>query len=168
MFLYIALIGLLGMAFNLPVGGNAARPAGIALGLSPEGMQALDRRLRVYGEGDPEREAAIQGFQEAALQQAGHGDIAGRLLVPAEEGIHYNQAIDHPEIPGDINNADPYRLLGHFDIDGQETSRGMIRGMMDFKPGGITAIEGFNRQKTMDEYPRQMEGIPQGNMPVYR
>jgi hypothetical protein len=70
MFLYIVLIGLLGMAFNLPVDGNAARPAGSALGLSPEGMQALDSRLRVYGEGNPEREAAIQGFQEAALMSA--------------------------------------------------------------------------------------------------
>ena len=52
-------------------------------------------------------------------------------------------------------------------------SQGMIRGFMDFVPGGIPASEGFNYDATVKKYsqpgfPNIMEGIPRGNMPVYR
>ena len=76
MFLYIVLIGLFSMTFNLPISGSAGRPAGSAFKLDREGMQALDSRLRVYGEGDPEREAAIRAFQVAAQPQMSPQDAA--------------------------------------------------------------------------------------------
>ena len=57
------------MTFNLPISGSAGRPAGSALGLGPEGMKALDRRLTVYGDGDPGKEEAIRAFQVAAQPQ---------------------------------------------------------------------------------------------------
>ena len=69
MFLYIVLIGLFSMTFNLPISGSTGRAAGSAFKLDREGMQALDSRLRIYGEGDPEREAAIRAFQVAAQPQ---------------------------------------------------------------------------------------------------
>ena len=79
MFLYIVLIGLFSMTFNLPISGSTGRAAGSAFGLSPEGMKALDSRLRVYGEGDPEREAAIRAFQVAAQPQMSMQDAMNTL-----------------------------------------------------------------------------------------
>jgi len=83
MFLYIVLIGLFSMTFNLPISGSTRRPAGSAFGLSPEemeglspeGMQALASRLRVYGD-DPEKAEAIRAFQEAAQPQMSPQDAA--------------------------------------------------------------------------------------------
>ena len=45
---------------------------------------------------------------------------------------------------------------------------GMIRGYMDFVPGGIPASEGFNYDATLETYPEIMKGIQRGNMPAYR
>ena len=45
---------------------------------------------------------------------------------------------------------------------------GMIRGYMDFVPGGIPAAEGFNYDASLKAFPQQMQGVPRGNMPAYR
>ena len=84
MFLYIVLIGLFSMTFNLPISGSAGRPAGSALGLGPEGMKALDRRLTVYGDGDPGKEEAIRAFQVAAQPQMSPQDAMNNTLSQYE------------------------------------------------------------------------------------
>jgi len=104
--------------------------------------------------------------------------IAADVLIPdATREYGSNVIKDYPQLPkqGDTR----YRAFGLFGntlpLDSKareygfntEGERGLIRGMMNFVPGGIPASPGFNYEETLKKYPEYMKGINQGNMPVY-
>ena len=90
----------------------------------------------------------------------------------------FNVHKNYPQLP-DVGT--PYRAFGKFgsgtpSVIGDSSNplttpafldRGLIRGMMNFVPGGIPASPGFNYDETLRNYPEQMKGVKRGNMPVY-
>ena len=105
-------------------------------------------------------------------------EIAANVLVPNPTGKQSNVNIDYPSLPnveqggykavgrfGDT--TDEYKDYGDFTTT-QPGFGGLIRGQMDFVPGGIPASATFNREESLKAYPEQMQGIPEGNMPVFR
>ena len=90
-----------------------------------------------------------------------------------------NVSKDYPQLP-EIGER-PYRAFGLFgpgtpgSVDSPDgpvetpdfVKRGQIRGIMNFVPGGVPQSPGFNYDETLKNYPKQMQGIPRGNMPVY-
>ena len=117
--------------------------------------------------------------------------IAAEVSVPDME-TQFNKSVDYPELPDtfpkgnypfDLEGREAkYRAVGSFGefkdekerkmYEGMGISspmeRGLIRGYMDFIPGGIPASEGFDYDKTKKNYPDIMKDIERGNMPVYR
>ena len=109
--------------------------------------------------------------------------IAADVSVPDME-TQFNKRVDYPELPETFPDGQKarYRAVGSFGefkdekerkmYEGMGISspmeRGLIRGYMDFIPGGIPASEGFDYDKSLERFPEQMKGIERGNMPVYR
>ena len=104
--------------------------------------------------------------------------IAADVLIPdpaQEYGTNLKK--NYPQLPKVEDK--PYRAFGLFGntlpSDSKqreygsitEGERGLIRGMMNFVPGGIPASAGFNYEESLKKYPEHMKGIPKGNMPVY-
>ena len=123
--------------------------------------------------------------------QGGSPLLAANVIVPDMtplEGSPYgmgNKRIDNPDLPDKFpqygedaffldrpNSGMPagYKAVGSFGEFKTEKERqgGMIRGYMDFVPGGIPAAEGFNYDASLKAFPQQMQGVPRGNMPAYR
>ena len=108
-------------------------------------------------------------------------EIAADVLIPDPKSTYgaYGANIkqNYPQLPE--RESGPYRVIGAFgnplptDSPSREYgfttegNRGPIRGQMIFVPGGIPASEGFNYEESLKKYPREMEGIQRGNMPVY-
>tara|TARA_R100001129_G_C5270167_1_gene233857 strand:+ start:66 stop:572 length:507 start_codon:yes stop_codon:yes gene_type:complete len=104
-------------------------------------------------------------------------EIAANVLVPNPTGEQSDIYIDYPSLPNVEQGG--YRALGRFGdttdeykdygfTTTQPGSGDLIRGQMDFVPGGIPASATFNREESLKAYPDYMEGIPEGNMPVFR
>ena len=152
MFLYIVLIGLFSMTFNLPISGSAGRPAGSALGLSPKEMEglspkALDSRLRVYGEGDPGREAAIRAFQVAAQPQMSMQDAMNTLS-------QYESRAGAAQLEDAMSSFEDYQR------------RAGPRSMQDFMQtaplSGVDA-SGVSTNAAGEEIPWQLGTMPDGS-----
>ncbi len=109
-------------------------------------------------------------------------EIAADVLVP-DMKTGFNKKIDYPQLPETFGGQKAkYRAVGEFgqfenDEQAQQSAeygmlspnqRGKIRGYMDFIPGGIPASEGFDYDKSLQTFPQIMQGIPEGNMPVFR
>ena len=107
-------------------------------------------------------------------------EIAANVLVPNPTGESNQVEVDYPSLP-EVEGTGGYRALGKFGDTTDEykdygdryttTQPGLgdvIRGQMDFVPGGIPASATFNREESLKAYPEQMQGIPEGNMPVFR
>ena len=107
-------------------------------------------------------------------------EIAADVLIPDPRNKYGayagNIRQDYPQLPekgvpyhavgafGNVLPSDsPMRKYGYT----TEGDRGIIRGQMNFVPGGIPASEGFNYEESLKKYPNEMKGIPRGNMPVY-
>ena len=104
-------------------------------------------------------------------------EIAANVSVPNPTGEQNTVYMDYPSLP-DVNEGG-YKALGSFgdttdeykDYGFTTTQPGfgdLIRGQMNFIEGGIPASATFNREESLKAYPEQMQGIPEGNMPVFR
>ena len=110
--------------------------------------------------------------------------LAANVNVPDMQNPGFNKMVDYPELPETFPDGQKatYKAVGEFGQfkDEEEAKKfaeygfsspykqDIIRGFMDFIPGGIPASEGFDYDKTLKNYPEQMKGIQRGNMPVFR
>ena len=117
----------------------------------------------------------IAGMQKSFLDRPDL--IAADVLVPSmKPGEYGNVNQNFPQLP---ERGVKYRAFGNFGSllpEGSpgrqmgfptEIQRGLIRGEMNFVPGGIPANPNFNYEETLKQFPEQMKGIKQGYMPVY-
>ena len=120
---------------------------------------------------------------QSFLDNFSKGLIAANVNVPDME-TGFNKMVDYPELSETFPDGRKakYQAVGNFGQFKDEEQEKMfkehgfdspiikdrIRGYMDFIPGGIPASEGFDYNKTQENYPDLMKGIERGNMPVFR
>ena len=105
--------------------------------------------------------------------------IAAEVAIPDVTREYATNVIkDYPQLPKQEGTR--YKAFGLFGdtlpLDSKQREfgyttpgdSGLIRGMMNFVPGGIPASTGFNYEESLKKYPEYMKGIPKGNMPVYQ